>query len=333
MFRFGIIGCGRIAAKHADYISNYGQLIAVCDIIPEKATELANRFGAKEYNSLEAMLESENTIDVIAVCTPNGLHAEHSIKSLQAGKHVLCEKPMCLTSAAAWQMRETEKYTRKKLFIVKSGRHNPNIKILRTLIETGQLGEIYSFQLNCVWNRENNYYSDWHGKIFPDGGTLYTQFSHYLDIILWLFGDAEELNSFSGNFAHTGVIEFEDTGVANLKMKSGAIGNLHWTVNSYRRNAEISLLVVAEKATVSMGGPYLNSVNYFLSDLENPFQNIQSNPNVYQHYLGSMSHHNEIYQQLISDLENNKNSNSMDGVKTVELIEKIYKSISIKPAS
>ena len=128
MKKFALIGCGKIAGKHAENITKVATLVAVCDIVKEKRDAFASRYGAKAYDNLEELLLKENEVDVISICTPNGLHAEHSIKSLQARKHVLCEKPLCLTSAAAWQIIETEKFCRRKLFVVKSTRYNPLLK-------------------------------------------------------------------------------------------------------------------------------------------------------------------------------------------------------------
>jgi UDP-N-acetyl-2-amino-2-deoxyglucuronate dehydrogenase len=331
MFQFAIIGCGRISRKHAIHIKAKGSLRAVCDIIPEKADQLAAEFNCKAYYSIDDLLENEKEIDVISVCTPNGFHAEHSIKSLQAGKHVLCEKPLCITKAAAWQIIETEKFCRRKLFVVKSNRYNPITKALKKLVEENTLGEIYSFHLSCIWNRPESYYKDWHGKLFPDGGTLYTQFSHYIDAIIWLFGDVEEARGFKKNAAHKNSIEFEDTGTAALAMKNGAIGTLHWSVNSYKQNHEIALTIIAEKGTIRTGGAYMNEVQYLQTADDLLFEQVMNAANNYSGYSGSMSNHEEVYEHLLESLEQPSTSfaNAYDGLKTVEAIEKIYKAVSL----
>ncbi|HEX6333601.1 MAG TPA: Gfo/Idh/MocA family oxidoreductase, partial [Flavisolibacter sp.] len=207
MYQFAIVGCGRIARRHAENIQEVGKLVAVCDVVPERAQHLAEAFHCRSYTSIEALLASEKEVDVISVCTPNGFHAEHAIKSLQAGKHVLCEKPMCLTPAAAWQMIETEKFCRKQLFVVKSTRYNPILRQLKKLLDENTLGRLYSFHLSCIWNRPPSYYTEWRGKQFPDGGTLYTQFSHYIDATIWLFGGIREVKGYSVNAAHADSIE------------------------------------------------------------------------------------------------------------------------------
>lgn len=329
MYRFAIIGCGRIAPKHAENIAALGKLQAVCDLVPEKADALARQHNAKAYYSLDDLLKGEPDIDIVSICTPNGYHAEHSIKSLQAGKHVLCEKPLCITSAAAWQMIETEKFSRKKLFVVKSTRFNPLLQDLKQLVDEGLLGTVYSFQLSCFWNRPDAYYTDWRGKAFPDGGTLYTQFSHYIDALLWLLGDLKTATGYAANKAHQASIDFEDTGVAALELQSGVLGTLNWSVNAYRKNCEISLTILAEKGSIILGGEYLNELRY--QELETPFafKTASHESNNYGFYKGSMSNHKEVYASLVEALKNNSPFiGSFDGLRTVEAIEKIYKAVN-----
>ena len=330
MYVFAIIGCGRIAARHAENIVKYGQLKAVCDVVPQRADALAAQYGATAYYQIENLLKAEEDLDVIVVCTPNGLHAEHSIKSLQAGKHVLCEKPLCLTSAAAWQMIETEKFSRRKLLVVKSTRFNPIVQQLKKKIDAQHLGTIYNFQLSCFWNRPKDYYTDWRGKLFPDGGTLYTQYSHYIDALIWLLGDIKMVKGFSNNFSHKQIIEFEDTGVVAMQLESGVLGTFNWSVNSYQKNFEIGLTILASEGTIQIGGPYLNEIKY--QNMKQPLyvENNLPEANNYHFYNGSMSNHNEVYENLIDALENDKGSftNAYDGLKTVEAIEKIYKAIA-----
>lgn len=330
MYKFAIIGCGRIASKHAENLIAVGGILkAVCDIIPQKADTLATRYGAKAYYSLDELLSNELDIDIVSICTPNGFHAEHSIKSLQAGKHVLCEKPLCITSAAAWQMIETEKFSRRKLFVVKSTRFNPLLQDLKYLVTEGRLGNIYSFQLSCFWDRPDEYYTDWRGKLFPDGGTLYTQFSHYIDALLWLLGDLEKATGYAANKAHQQIIEFEDTGVVAIELQNNVLGTINWSVNAYKKNCEISLSLICEKGTIILGGEYLNELRY--QNLEKPyeFHNPSLQSNNYGFYKGSMSNHKEVYENLVNALQNNSPFiSAFDGLRTVEAIEKIYKAIN-----
>ncbi len=330
IYQFAIVGCGRIAARHAENIARVGKLKAVCDTVTEKADALARQYGATAYYSIDDLLAAEKEIDVVSVCTPNGFHAEHAIKSLQHGRHVLCEKPMCITSAAAWQMIETEKFSRKRLFVVKSTRFNPLVQSLKNILDKKLLGQVYSFQLSCFWNRPAAYYSDWHGKEFPDGGTLYTQFSHYIDALIWMLGDIKEVKGFAGNMAHQKVMEFEDTGVVALKMQNDVLGTFNWSVNTYLKNYEISLTLIAEKGTICLGGAYLNEIMYQNMEGDIELLNTTSAANEYGFYNGSMSNHQEVYEQLIKALTDKEQpfTNAFDGLKTVEAIEKIYKAVT-----
>lgn len=330
MYQFAIIGCGRIAHRHAENILKTGKLLAVCDTDKDRADLFAAKYGSKAYYAFEDLLKNEPNVAIVSICTPNGFHAEHSIKALQAGRHVLCEKPLCLTNAAAWQMIETEKFSRRKLFVVKSTRFNPLLKSIHRMIQEQRLGNIYSFQLSCFWSRPASYYGDWHGKLFPDGGTLYTQFSHYIDTVYWLFGEVEKAVGFSGNKAHKEVMEFEDTGVVSLLMKSGTLGTINWSVNTYEKNSEIALTIIAENGTIALGGEYLNELRYQQLAFTPELEVGKNEPNDYAGYKGSMTHHKEVYEQLIPAIENKSAAftNAFDGLKTVEIIEKIYKAVS-----
>jgi predicted dehydrogenase len=330
--RFAIIGCGKIAARHAAEIVKHGRLVAVCDIIQEKADAMAASFNARAYYSLEELLTNE-TIDVIAVCTPNGLHAEHSILALQAGSHVLCEKPLCISTSDAVSMIDTAKQHNKKLFVVKSTRYNPALSSLKKAIEQNFPGTIYSFQLNCFWNRPPAYYEgSWKGDQALDGGTLFTQFSHYIDAMLWLFGNMRSVTGLRKNFAHQQVIDFEDSGVVALEMENGIIGGINWSVNTFQKNMEVSLSIIAEKGSITIGGEYMNTITYQLTDGFDLKVPESGNANDYGFYKGSMSNHDKVYENLVKALydDNHPFTSAADGLKTVETIETIYKSVSLR---
>src|SRR4029077_9039085 len=196
--QFAIVGCGRIAQRHAEHIHNVGNLVAVCDIVPEKAADIAGKYKASFYNNIDELLKQEKKVDVISVCTPNGLHAEHSIKALQAGFHVLCEKPMALTTQDCSAMIHAAERSNKRLFIVKQNRFNPPVAAVKNLIDEGRLGKIFSVQLNCFWNRNPAYYKNsWKGTKALDGGTLFTQFSHFIDLLYWMIGDVDRVQAFT----------------------------------------------------------------------------------------------------------------------------------------
>jgi UDP-N-acetyl-2-amino-2-deoxyglucuronate dehydrogenase len=329
---FAIIGCGRIAKRHAEQIVKVGKLIAVCDIDREKADEMAKEFAAKAYYSIEDLLASSQEIDVVSICTPNGLHAAHSILALKANKHVLCEKPLSIKTSDGLEMIAVAKEVRKKLFVVKSARYNPLITSIKNLIEEGKLGEVLSFNLNCVWNRPELYYSDsWRGTLQLDGGTLYTQFSHYIDILIWLLGEHKNLTGYRKNLFHQAAIEFEDTGTIALEMLNGAIGTIHYSVNAFEKNQEISLNLVAEKGCIKIGGSYMNEIVYQLPSTLVEEIIITNDSNNYGFYSGSMSNHDKVYENIVKAIngESNITTDGLDAIKSVRFIEEFYAQVKI----
>jgi UDP-N-acetyl-2-amino-2-deoxyglucuronate dehydrogenase len=327
--KFGIIGCGRIAQRHAEHIHVRGTLVAVCDVVKEKADAMAAQYKAKAYYDIDEMLQAEKEIDVISVCSPNGLHAEHSIKSLQAGRHVLCEKPMAISVQDCGKMIQAAERANKRLFAIKQNRFNPPVEAVKKILDEGKLGKLFNLQLSCFWNRNPDYYKNsWKGTLKLDGGTLYTQFSHFIDLLYWMAGDVKQVKAFMGNFTHNGIIEFEDTGVIIVEFESGAIGSINYTVNSYQKNMEGSLTLFGEKGTVKIGGQYLNELEY--QNIEG--YRIENLPeggkaNNYGTYQGSMSNHDKVYDNLVAVLCNNAaiSTSSFEGLKTVEIIDKIYR--------
>ena len=330
---FAIVGCGRIAKRHAAEIMKVGTLLAVCDTDAENAAELATEYGVRMYLSLEEMLLKETELDVVSICTPNGLHAAQSIKCLKANKHVICEKPMCIHSNDARAMIEASIEANRRLFIVKSARYNPLVIALKNLIDEDRLGNIYSFHLNCSWNRSPNYYlNSWKGSESLDGGTLYTQFSHYIDILFWLVGDHSNITGFRKNLHHLSSIEFEDTGAICLEMHSGAVGTIHYSVNSFDLNHEISLNIIAEKGTIHLGGEYMNKIIYQQPALlDTEITQHVNGPNDYGFYRGSTSNHQQVYENIIKALggEEHVVTDGVDALKTVVFIEEFYNKIKI----
>lgn len=328
--KFGIIGCGRISARHAQHISNNGKLVAVCDIVKDRADKLAQDYDAKAYYSVEEFLGNATGIDLISIASPNGLHASHSIQALKAGFNVLVEKPMAINVHDCGEMIKAAEQANKRLFVVKQNRFNPPVVAVKEMIDAGRLGEMYSVQLSCFWNRNPQYYENsWKGSKDMDGGTLFTQFSHFIDLLYYLVGDVKKVMSMTNNFDHKGIIDFEDTGVIALQFYNGALGTINYTVNSFGQNMEGSLSIFGSKGTVKIGGQYLNELEY---------QNIQdfkiknlpegNKANDYGQYKGSMSNHDKVYENVVDVLENGAaiTTNSFEGLKTIEIIDKIYSS-------
>lgn len=225
MYKFALIGCGDIAKVHAKKINALGTLVAVCDIFPSKADQLASHYQAKAYYDIDELLKNEEEIDIVCICTPVGCHAEHCIKSLQSGKHVLCESPLCLTAAAAWQMIETEKFCRKKLFVVST----PALALDTDKSKSDLSGKSLGFELDLAEVKAADT-DNWRIKQFPGGGPLYSYFSNYIDALVQEFGVVTEA---SGHLIEKGKKELAETdtgGEAMLTMKSGAQGRISWNL-------------------------------------------------------------------------------------------------------
>lgn len=225
MYKFALIGCGNIAKVHAEKINAFGKLVAVCDIFPSKADQLASQYQAKAYYDIDELLQDEEEFDIVCICTPVGCHAEHCIKSLQAGKHVLCESPLCLTAAAAWQMIETEKFCRKKLFVVSTP-----AQALDTKKQLSDLsGKALGFELDLAEVKATDS-DNWRIKQFPGGGPLYSYFSNYIDALVQEFGVVTEASGHLNEKGKKDLVETDTGGEAMLTMKSGAQGRISWNL-------------------------------------------------------------------------------------------------------
>lgn len=327
--KFAVVGCGNIGKRHIEHIRNIGELVAVCDNEEEKT----NLWSANAYTDIKDLLRQEKDIDVVSICTPNFLHATHTIHALRAGFHVLCEKPMAISVYDCGEMIKEAEKANRRLFIVKQNRFNPPVEVVKRLIDEGKLGKIYSVQLSCFWNRNDNYYtsSAWKGKKDLDGGTLYTQFSHFIDLLYWLIGDVKRVHAFGKNYVHQGLVEFEDAGVVAMEFYNGAIGTVNYTVNAYQKNMEGSLTIFAEKGTIKIGGQYLNELEYQLIEDYEIKDLPKGNPaNNYGMYQGSMSNHDKVYENVVEVLTKQGviATNGFEGLKTVEIIDKIYQAIN-----
>ncbi|MDB5221734.1 MAG: Gfo/Idh/MocA family oxidoreductase [Chitinophagaceae bacterium] len=327
---FALIGCGKIANRHAENIVKRGVLTSVCDIIPERANDMATRFNARPYYSLESLLKAEEQLTTAVICTPNGLHALHSIQALEKGLHVLCEKPLCISTKDGKAMIAAAEKAGKYLFVVKQNRFNPPVAEIKKLCDENKFGKITSFQINCFWNRPKEYYTDtWKGTKALDGGILYTQFSHFIDLLYWILGDVKDVKVLTKNFSHS-YIEFEDTGTVIFDMQNGTIGTLNYTINSFKKNMEGSFTLFGDKGTVKIGGEYLNTLEYqSIENYEIQLQPAFIRANDYGFYEGSMSNHNKVYDHLFDALEGRPHQipDAREGLKTIEIIEKIYQSV------
>jgi UDP-N-acetyl-2-amino-2-deoxyglucuronate dehydrogenase len=332
MIVFGLIGCGKIGWRHAGHIHAHpeARLGGIYDINPQKMEELAKVYpDVRCHSSFEEML-NDPELCIVSVCTPNGFHAIQSIEAMRAGKHVLVEKPMSISKSSAEDMVTVSRETGKSLFVVKQNRFNPPVQAVRKWLDQGLSGKIYSVAVNCYWNRHAEYYleSDWKGTLAMDGGTLYTQFSHFIDIVYYLLGDMEILHAEFANVCHSDTIEFEDTGVVTFRLTQyGAPGVMHYTTAAYQQNMEGSITIFAEKAAIKIGGKYLNTIDYQrtagfdITDLP-----VSGPSNDYGFYEGSMSNHDKVIHNVVQSLKHHESilTSAADGLKVVEIIEEMY---------
>lgn len=333
--KFSIIGFGHIGKRHAKMVAENpdAELVAVIDTRLE-ASEECRQLGYDQvqcYNSIEEFLqEDDHQTDVVTICTPNGLHAAMAVEALEKRYHVVIEKPMALTKAECEEVIFKSLQVSRNVFVVKQNRYSPPSRWLKKMVEEMTLGKVEMVQINCYWNRDDRYYanSDWKGTLALDGGTLFTQFSHFIDIMYWVFGDIKDVQSRFANFSHQHNTEFEDSGFVSFNFVNGGMGSINFSTSCWDQNMESSMTVVGSKGSLKIGGQYMNEVNYChvegyeLEELEPT-----SPPNDYGPYKGSAANHHFVIQNVIDTLQGKSTmtANALEGLKVVEIIERIYK--------
>jgi UDP-N-acetyl-2-amino-2-deoxyglucuronate dehydrogenase len=329
--RFGLVGCGMISVKHADAIKMFpdAELVAVCDIIKERAEDLAQKYDCKSYQDFDEMLK-DDSIGVITIATPSGFHADMSIKALQAKKHVLCEKPMALSTKDTQRVIDAETESGKKFLLIKQNKYNPPIVALKDVVYNNKLGDLIMINSNVYWNRNPEYYAsaEWRGTKDLDGGSLFTLASHFLDLMIWVGGNVTSVTSVMKNFNHP-QIETEDAAIAILKFDNGAIGKILITTCVLPKNIEGNLYVLGTKGTIKVGGKYLNELEHWhVEGMEQPELEPSAPPNDYGTYQGTMSNHDKVYRNVLDVLLKGEEikTNSLQGQESVKVIEAIYKS-------
>lgn len=329
MIHFAIVGFGHIGKRHAEHIMNNEacKLVAICDIDPNVSDHLPNADIAF-YTDIQTLLANTDAA-VVCICTPNYLHCQHSVDAMNAGKHVVVEKPMAMSLAECDEMIAAAKQSQKHIFAVKQNRYNPPVAAVKELIQSGRLGHIYMMQVNCFWNRSSQYYaqSEWRGKKEKDGGCLFTQFSHFIDILYYLNGDIDKASGRIRNFAHQHNTEFEDSGAFVLEATNGSIINFNFSTCAYEKNMEGSITILAENGTLKIGGQYLNTLEYqCIKGEELPQINIVAKENDYGLYKGSMSNHDKVIQNVVEVLNHGMPimTGAEEGKAVVGIIEMMY---------
>jgi UDP-N-acetyl-2-amino-2-deoxyglucuronate dehydrogenase len=326
--RIALAGCGRISRNHFDAIAKVEglELVAVCDVVAERANEPALRFDVPSFESFGDMLALV-PCDAVALCTPSGLHPKHGILAARAGKHVICEKPMAITLEDADALVRECDAAGVQLFVVKQNRLNPAIQLLKRAVDRGRFGRIYLANTTVRWTRPQEYYDQapWRGTWALDGGAIMNQASHYVDLIQWLVGPVESVMAKTATLARK--IEAEDTGVAVLKFRSGALGVIEVTMLTYPRNLEGSITILGEKGSVKVGGTAVNRVEHWtFSDYDDDDKLVESAstnpPTVYG--FG----HEGYYRNVVAVLRGRAKAETdgRAGRKSLELILGIYES-------
>jgi UDP-N-acetyl-2-amino-2-deoxyglucuronate dehydrogenase len=330
-YRVALVGCGRISRNHFDALRKVEglTLTAVCDIVPERARAAAEQEGVACFASYDDMLHRAE-YDIVSVCTPSGLHSAQGALAARAGKHVITEKPMAITLGQADELVRTCDDAGVFLFVVKQNRLNPPIQLLRRAIDKGRFGRIFLANTTVRWQRPQEYYdaAPWRGTWEFDGGAIMNQASHYVDLIQWLVGPVESVMAKTATQARR--IEAEDSGVALLKFRSGALGVIEVNVLTYPRNLEGSITILGEKGSVKIGGTAVNRVEHWMfADYDDDDKLVESAstnpPNVYG--FG----HEGYYRNVLSVLrgEAQPQTDGRAGRKSLELILGIYESAKI----
>ncbi len=329
---FAVVGCGNIGSRHLAVIEAQprARVTAICDVDAEKCRKYAAMYGdVPAYGSITELLRSASA-DVISICTPHHLHAPMAIEAAAAGRHILVEKPMALTADDGRAMGAAAERAGVRLMVVKQNRYNVPVVLTKHALDQGHLGRVYTVRCSVLWNRHAGYYheSPWRGRRTMEGGALYTQVSHFLDLLIWWFGDVANASARLARRKHA--VEIEDIGAAQVVFASGVVGSLDWTTCVYRRNYEGSITIVGDRGTIKIGGPYLNTIEYW--DVEGhplpPDVQFTDKPNAYGKYQGTSSNHDRVIQDVVADLlDGSANSvSAAEGLKVVEGIETIYRS-------
>ncbi|HEX2718191.1 MAG TPA: Gfo/Idh/MocA family oxidoreductase, partial [Gemmatimonadaceae bacterium] len=259
--RIALVGCGRIAGNHFDAIAQIEglTLVGVSDTVAERAQAAGEAQGVPWFTSYEKMLREVES-DAVAICTPSGLHPQHGVLAARSGRHVVSEKPMAISLGAADELVRACDDAGVHLFVVKQNRLNPPIQLLKRAVDKGRFGRIYLANTTVRWTRPQEYYDQapWRGTWEFDGGAFMNQASHYVDLIQWLIGPVESVVAKTATLARR--IEAEDTGIAALKFRSGALGTIEVTMLTYPKNLEGSITILGEKGSVKIGGTAVNKV-------------------------------------------------------------------------
>lgn len=336
--KFAVVGCGHIGKRHASMISKNDafELVALCDIQPRENLGLSEYGNTQFFQSLESLLAANLDLDAVAIASPNGFHEQQALAILDHNLHVVIEKPMALSKAGCERVIFKALQKQKQVFCVMQNRYSPPSKWLKEILDKKLLGSIYMVQTNCYWNRDDRYYkpnpttgrpTSWHGTADLDGGTLFTQFSHFIDLMYWYFGDITNIQAKFQDFSHEKSTDFEDSGFISFDFIDGGMGSINYSTSVWDKNLESSITIIGEKGSVKVGGQYMNEVVHcHIDGYEMPELEASNPPNNYGLYTGSAANHHYIYENIKYVLLENGTitTNALEGMKVVEIIERIY---------
>jgi len=327
--RFALAGCGRIAANHMDSIARHSEraeCVAVCDSDPTALAAAQQRTGATGYASYSQLL-AETNADCVVLTTPSGLHARQAIEAAQAGFHVMTEKPMSTRWADGLAMVKACDDAKVRLFVVKQNRRNRTLQLLRQAIQAGRFGRIYMVTVNVFWARPQSYYDSaaWRGTWEFDGGAFMNQASHYIDLLDWMVGPVESVMAYTSTLARN--IEVEDTGVAAIKWRNGAMGSVNVTMLTHPKNFEGSITILGEKGTVRVGGVAVNKIEHWEFDAPHEMDS-QLDDASYQttsvYGFGHPLYYDNVIRTLRGECE--PETDGREGLKSLELLIAMYRS-------
>ena len=329
--KFAVVGFGHIGKRHATIINDFfgARLVAIVDQDPSLKEHALYPKGVPYFHSIQDFFKANIPVDVVCICTPNGMHVEHALIALENKCHVVIEKPMGLTRQSCEQVVEKSLQVARHVFVVKQNRYSPPSKWLKQIVSDGTLGDILMVQVNCYWNRDERYYKKggWKGTMALDGGTLFTQFSHFIDIMFWIFGDVRNIHATLKDFNHNHTTEFEDSGNVNFEFVKGGLGCINFSTSVWDTNMESSISVVGTKGSVKIGGQYMNEIEYcHVKDYAKPELPATNPPNDYGPFKGSAANHHFVFENVVNTLKGNDTitANALEGMKVVDIIERIY---------
>lgn len=334
--RFAVVGCGHIGRRHAELIAAHPEceLVALCDKRPLEELALSVSDNIPWFDDLDQLLSATPELDVVNLCTPNGLHAPQALRVLDAHHHVVVEKPMALTRADCERIIHRALNVSRQVFCVMQNRYSPAAVWLKETVQSGALGEVQLVHLNCLWNRDERYYHladgrphPWHGVPELDGGVLFTQFAHFVDILYWVFGDITDIQAQLANFRE--LTSAADSGVVHFRLVNGGLGSLTFSTAVWDRNFESSITVTGSRGSLQLGGQYMNDLRYcHIQGISTPDLPQAAPANIYGGYSGSAANHHFVIQNVVDVLKGRKEAatNALEGLKVVDMIERIYRS-------